>query len=70
MTTKLTVRPNGPYLVTGPLQLVDPTGKVQNVPDGTVVALCRCGHAKSKPFCDGSHNGAGFNHQDPAPERF
>jgi CDGSH iron-sulfur domain-containing protein 3 len=37
---------NGPNLVT-----VD--GKV-------VAALCRCGHSKHKPNCDGSHKLAGF----------
>jgi CDGSH-type Zn-finger protein len=24
------------------------------------VALCRCGHSKTKPMCDGSHRTANF----------
>ncbi len=44
---------NGPVLVRGEL-VID--GK----PAGTRASLCRCGHSKNKPYCDGSHEKAGF----------
>lgn len=53
------VRPNGPYLVKGPVTLVDSTGaRVECTKD--VIALCRCGGSTSKPFCDGTHSRIGF----------
>ncbi len=30
------------------------------------VTLCRCGHSKNKPLCDGSHRSAGFKDEDEA----
>ncbi|MCL4513076.1 MAG: CDGSH iron-sulfur domain-containing protein [Candidatus Eremiobacteraeota bacterium] len=32
---------------------------MSNLKDST--ALCRCGHSKNKPFCDGTHKTAGFS---------
>ncbi|MFM8386815.1 MAG: CDGSH iron-sulfur domain-containing protein [Planctomycetia bacterium] len=54
----ITVKPNGPFLVSGPVKVCDPTGAV--VKEGASMALCRCGHAAAKPFCDGSHGRMGW----------
>lgn len=51
---------HGPYLVKGSVQLVDAQGKPIPSQQGQPIALCRCGHSSTKPFCDGSHQKAGF----------
>lgn len=53
-------RENGPYLVTGPFTLTDADGTVYELPEGKAVALCRCGHSSTKPFCDSSHKRVDF----------
>jgi CDGSH-type Zn-finger protein len=55
----ITIRPNGPYLVKGPIRLVDADGNEFPV-QGDTVALCRCGGSTNKPFCDGTHSKIGF----------
>lgn len=50
--------PNGPALVKGQFEVKEKGGWVKKVGP---IALCRCGHSKSKPYCDGSHKAAGFN---------
>jgi CDGSH-type Zn-finger protein len=54
------VRDGGPYKVTGPVRIVDAEGVAYELPAGDGVVLCRCGHSRDKPFCDGSHKAAGF----------
>ena len=50
---------NGPLLVAGPVKVTDAGGK--EIPlVKQPAALCRCGHSKNKPFCDGSHRTSGF----------
>ena len=55
---KITVKPNGSIRVTGTVDFVDAEGNV--IESKSDFSLCRCGHSKEKPFCDGSHREAGF----------
>ena len=55
------VRDNGPLLIEGAVKVIDVEGNVFRLPEGkTNFVLCRCGHSKNKPFCDGAHKAAGF----------
>ncbi len=57
----VTVTENGPYAVTGGIELAG-----VKFGDGATrehYTLCRCGASNNKPFCDGSHWDAGF--RDP-----
>jgi CDGSH-type Zn-finger protein len=51
-------RPNGPYVVTGTIELRDTNGNV--LPTQARTVLCRCGASTKKPFCDGTHSKIGF----------
>jgi CDGSH-type Zn-finger protein len=49
---------NGPLFVRGKLEI---EGAPANAPGLQFrAALCRCGQSKNKPFCDNSHEKAGF----------
>ncbi len=50
---------NGPLLIVGTATFVDADGNKQTT-SGTMVALCRCGQSKNKPFCDGAHRAVDF----------
>jgi CDGSH-type Zn-finger protein len=67
MPIKITVRPNGPYLVEGDVEVYDPTGARVNTAGRPVIALCRCGASANKPFCDGTHSRIAFKAADAAP---
>ena len=59
---------NGPYTITGPATLVGADGEPwADIPEGTNLALCRCGKSQKKPFCDGTHNKTDFE-SAPDPE--
>lgn len=49
------VRSDGPYQVTGDVELVDAGGIPIPLPEDGKLFLCRCGHSSDKPFCDGTH---------------
>jgi len=67
--TVITVRANGPYKVVGPFTLVDAEGHEFVLPEGSAVALCRCGRSQTKPFCDATHKRCGFEADDVATRR-
>ena len=49
---------NGPLFVRGELEI---EGAPEEAPGlGFRAALCRCGQSRNKPFCDNSHDEAGF----------
>ncbi len=67
---RIKVRANGPYLVTGPITLVDAEGNAFAADPRGNVALCRCGASSTKPFCDGTHGKIQFRDAAAAtPER-
>ena len=53
----ITVRANGSLRVKG-ATLIGADGNV--ISDKETFSLCRCGHSKDKPLCDGAHREAGF----------
>jgi CDGSH-type Zn-finger protein len=61
---KIEVRPNGPYIINGSIELRDTNGNVLPTQDRTV--LCRCGASTKKPFCDGTHSKVGFQAAEQA----
>ncbi|HEV2753892.1 MAG TPA: CDGSH iron-sulfur domain-containing protein [Solirubrobacteraceae bacterium] len=52
--TVITAYRDGPLLVRGPVELRDQDGRESAV-GREVVALCRCGRSRERPFCDGTH---------------
>jgi len=63
---KITIRPNGPYRVEGPITLLDADGKEYDLTGKPAISLCRCGASTNKPFCDGTHSKIGFQATEAA----
>jgi CDGSH-type Zn-finger protein len=67
LVVTITPYQDGPYLLRGPFSLVDQDGaQIPNV--RRVVALCRCGKSRNRPFCDGTHRLVDFR-APSGPER-
>lgn len=66
---KITVKPNGPYRVEGPVKLVDINGNEWDLTGKPAFSLCRCGASVNKPFCDGAHSRMGFQAAEAAVKR-
>jgi CDGSH-type Zn-finger protein/truncated hemoglobin YjbI/ferredoxin len=65
------VSKDGPYRVTGGIELLDSAGGPEVRNDGASLehySLCRCGKSQNKPFCSGMHWYADF-HDPPPPEQ-
>jgi CDGSH-type Zn-finger protein len=61
-------REDGPLVVRGPVTIVDHLGNAFTPPPGKDnIALCRCGHSATRPFCDGSHRRCDFRAAELAP---
>ncbi len=75
---KITVQKDGPYLVSGDVDLIrkkqiasehgEPMTweKIEELEGKDVYALCRCGASNNKPFCDGTHYTTGFDGTETA----
>jgi CDGSH-type Zn-finger protein len=66
--TTITPYRDGPLLVRGPFRIVDQEGR--EIETGReVVALCRCGKSRIRPFCDGTHRVVRFGAPSGAESR-
>jgi CDGSH-type Zn-finger protein len=78
---KVIISKDGPYLVSGKLPLAkeiivpDEEGfpykweKGKKYPREESYALCRCGHSKNMPYCDGAHITNGFDGTETASRK-
>jgi CDGSH-type Zn-finger protein len=56
----ITVSKNGPYHVTGSIDLIGDSIQWVDGSSKEHYTLCRCGASSSKPFCDGMHKSISF----------
>ncbi len=63
---KITIKPQGPYRVEGPITLLNADGSEIDLTGKPAISLCRCGASTNKPFCDGTHSKMGFEAAEAA----
>ena len=56
----LTVLKNGPYYITGGIDLIGENIEFGEGASKEHYTLCRCGASENKPFCDGTHKNIDF----------
>jgi len=61
MDAEITPTPNGPLQAERIKALKNDRGEIIDTAES--IFLCRCGQSKNKPYCDGSHEAAGFSDQ-------
>ena len=76
---KIKIIKNGPYKVTGNVpmreKIIVPKGNQyeyrdgKEFPDDDSYLLCRCGHSKKHPFCDGTHSKINFDGTETASKK-
>lgn len=57
----VTVLKNGPYHITGGIELIGENIQFGEGASKEHYTLCRCGASENKPFCDGAHRSSKFN---------
>ena len=60
MAVKITIRPNGPYVVEGEVELIDVNGANIDTCYKPRIAWGRGVGWVTKPYCDGTHSMVGF----------
>jgi CDGSH-type Zn-finger protein len=64
---QIKVMNDGPYRVTGDVELIDADGNVFEVKPA--FSLCRCGISSKLPYCDGTHKGQFESHVEAPKDK-